>query len=222
MIEVLYAYAHSIRLILGDRKLLMLCFLPWVIGGLIFALCYLGVWYFASDTFKGALSLLGSESIASIFSAILVFVVSSVLALFLTLIANEFTTDAFAARFYEQILGGTPPARSTARQLSEGLFRLAVLTTIAITTFIIGLIPLLQLVALVLSAFSAGYLLTDFMLCVSGQRLAERVRSILSSPIKTLILGAVFLPTFAIPFLSILLLPVGYGAALIVMSERAR
>lgn len=206
-------------------RYLWMCLIPWFFG--------IGIWiaaFFALAELRDTVlhsfypySDFYGDVFQSLYVPIALFL-SGVLALPFVFIINEFTTEwLIIALLKEHVLEGeTPPGRSFLGALWDLMLRLLIIIPFSIIVFLVGLIPVLGVAALIPSAFIFGLTLYDYPLCVLNLSFKERLRRAFRNWQSVTSLGALFSVSLLIPGGSILLLPLGYAAAVLILADLPR
>ncbi len=215
VIYTVRAYFQGLTTIIRSPKLISLCIIPWL-GGIFL---WVGL-FIASLFYRDSLALLIFSDTASWLSAVIegalipaLFFVSAVVAVLLSLIISEFTIDPLIIDIFERFHASPLPHRSTSQQIIDGVVRLSIITPLSILCFLFGFIPIVGLPFLILSFFLVGFGLLDLPLSIRGDALGNRLSFITRNFFSTVALGGVFSLSFLVPGLSLILLPIGYAAA---------
>lgn len=225
LFDTIESFFWIFGLLFRKPSLLFLCLKPWGVG-----LATWGGLFWLSLYTKGAidaqLAVFVPDQLFSIADAIvipLLLLITGLIALVVALITNEYMIDVFIERTIaeatlQNAIQITP--RSALQQTFDGVLRLCMTIFLTIVCFVIGIFPLLALVSLVFSSFIFGYAIYDCPLCIRGMNFRARCRYMIDNYAEVFWLGGLFSLTFLVPGLSLLLLPIGYGAAAKLMIDR--
>lgn len=218
IIKPIQSYLWITHLLLQKPRLLLLCIKPWIYGILCWAVLFLCS-FPLKDTIRGSLdSAIPGDLIgyAAPFIMPILFLLTGLVALLFALIVNEYIIDTFIEKTAceaDPEKEGTIKKRGAVQQTVDCFLRLFITLPLSIICLIIGLIPVVNGLSIFLSSIIIGYAIIDCPLCILGKRFSDRLGFIFDNFLAVLMLGLIFSPTFIIPGLSLLLLPLGYGAA---------
>ena len=226
-IKIPFLVLKTIRIILFTPKLLFLTSLPGMLGFLIFAiLSYFSV---ANKTWIYSLTGLDFNSwyagIASWMLALLSVFISAVLALLLVNIilgfVIEILIDSFSkkAEVVREHLEDLPWYKSLFRVAINETVLLFIFTILTLLALLLGFIPPLALLGFMLSTIVGGYSICNLVLVINQDSLRNRVRYPIKWPITCFVLGIFFSALLVIPFIGMLLIPILYCTAVLIVAN---
>lgn len=219
--EAFSACVKATILILTTPKRLGLCIIPWALGAVIWLLTFWGLIEFKDSILPtGTYDGLMSYGLDTIFYP-LALLISGILAIPFVLIINEVTVEWLILGLLEdcEINDKKPLGRSVAGAFIDLFLRLMVIVPLSIIVFFIGLIPVVGIVALIPSAFLIGLTLYDYPLCLFDLSFKERLSRAFDDWQAVVSLGGLFSISFLVPAGSIIFLPLGYAASVLLIKS---
>lgn len=198
---------------------------PWLIGAAVYLLSLLPTFFFADDL---AHLMVGDGSTfwnkfvyacALVVSFLLLFALSMILAMTLTLVLSAFFQEDIARavlRKRSELVPQLSVSRSLTQEayaISAELFRLLWLLPIFGLLVLIGFIPLLTPLALIAACWLLAFQFVDLALSVLGLGAFRRWGMLSRRPLLMLTFGALLTILWAIPLFGIFLAPIAVAAA---------
>lgn len=222
LFSIPFSYVRAIFAILGSRRLLLLCLVPYLAGlGAFAVLLALGFSYspdllrWAGAAESGWVHTL-LTGVVSLCNAVL----AGLFAFLVMLIMGSFALEGFVATLLRRSGIEVPETGSLRELLPNLVFSLwntllwsLTLMLLALAVLLLGLFPPLAILTSVLGIMLIGFNLIDLPLSALELSFKERWRLARRDPFGVFWLGAVYSLLIAIPLGAVLFLPLAYYAA---------
>ncbi|MDC0358814.1 EI24 domain-containing protein [Oligoflexia bacterium] len=221
-------YLRSVKEILCSRQLIVLCLIPYLMGLVSFVGSMVAFYYYKETV---ATWIVGSSSgwLATSVAWGFVFVnmlTSGIVAiLVITLLCSWFMECLIEVALKRYGLLGEDDrslltiVKSVVRSLRDEGIRLIYICIILLVAFVVSFFPPLYLIPIILTGFMVGFDIIDLPLALLEMPFKERWRVIRRHKLQTCAFGGIFSISLLIPLGAILLLPIAYYAAVLLVER---
>lgn len=162
------------------------------------------------------------DGIVSFFSGLIATLISIFAATFLSFLVVLGLGSFFIELFIEKVLESRGMKSkleiaflpSLIRGLKDDFSKTIILLVISILLLIAGFIPILVPFVFLFGAFIVGFEILELPLLLLNQPLGQRIKASIKIWPKTLMIGLIFSIIAFVPFLALLLMPIGYVIAI--------